>query len=277
MLARSTLDLIDCCLPPSWHPENDHRRAGSRKARLLREADRAAASRRDAHGRCGKRAGKLLLIGHVLPVLSRVQVRLRGRRRRPLWAAAGRAFPADHLGSRLAARLLQPGESRRGRCSTCTVHDAHFHPLAVRNAEGRADGRHDARRSGETGSRRSSSQIRRRMVTATSGVIDQQGRPFTHATRYLEKATLFFVTWPCRGRRRGRAGDGAARKTTRCCAEAERRAGPTDAFFGELSEVVRESAPKTPSPLLAGELARDPWCSARSRRSRSVKGRAVKV
>ena len=32
-----------------------------------------------------------------------------------------------------------------------------------------------------------------RMVTATSGVIDQQGRPFTHAYEiYLEKATLFF-------------------------------------------------------------------------------------
>ena len=32
-----------------------------------------------------------------------------------------------------------------------------------------------------------------RMVTATSGVIDQQGRPFTHAYEiYLEKATLLF-------------------------------------------------------------------------------------
>ena len=32
-----------------------------------------------------------------------------------------------------------------------------------------------------------------RMITATCGVIDQQGRPFTHAYEiYLEKATLFF-------------------------------------------------------------------------------------
>ena len=32
-----------------------------------------------------------------------------------------------------------------------------------------------------------------RIVTATSGVIDQQGRPFTHGYEiYLEKATLFF-------------------------------------------------------------------------------------
>ena len=161
MLADPTLDLIDCCLPPSWHAKATIAALEGGQARLLREADRAAAGRRHAHGRCGPAGGQAAVDRPRVALLPRVQVRLRGHHRRQVRAAAGRAFQADHLRSRLAARLLQPGEGRRADARSARSRRP-FHPPAVRNAEGGADGRHDARRGGRAVHARSSSTIRRR-------------------------------------------------------------------------------------------------------------------
>jgi hypothetical protein len=88
-----------------------------------------------------------------------------------------------------------------------------------------------------------------RMVTAASGVIDQQGRPFTHAFEiYLERATLQFdmgmplTVYDDKGKtRQPKLGSG----------------DPVDAFTAELREAVRAVRTNVPSPLLAGALARD--------------------
>ena len=53
--------------------------------------------------------------------------------------------------------------------------------------------------------------------------------------------------------------------------------GPTDAFIAELSEVVRAVRTNTPSPLLAGELARDAVVLCQKQTESIVKRRAVKV
>ena len=109
------------------------------------------------------------------------------------------------------------------------------------------------------------------MVTATSGVIDQQGRPFTHAYEiYLEKATLFFdyMALPA-------VGDAAVPVTVlldngKVLRPKLSGGGPTDAFFAELSEVVR--AVRSEHPFAPIGRRPGPRCrrrSARSRRSRS--------
>ena len=117
-----------------------------------------------------------------------------------------------------------------------------------------------------------------RMVTATSGVIGQQGRPFTHGFEiYLEKATLLFdyMALP-------KLGDALLPLTVLL---ADGRAlrpklgggDPTLAFVAELGEVVRSIRSNTASPLLAGELARDAVVLCQKQTESVLKGRAVKV
>jgi predicted dehydrogenase len=109
------------------------------------------------------------------------------------------------------------------------------------------------------------------VVTATSGVINQQGRPFTNGYEiHLERATLVFDSWM------GQpvtvlTGDGRVRhpKFT--------NGDEIDDFAAEMSEVVRCVRTETPSPLLDGELARDALILCHKETESVVRGRAVKV
>ena len=96
------------------------------------------------------------------------------------------------------------------------------------------------------------------LVTAASGVIYQQGRPFTHAYEiYLERATLLFDFAAIGG-----AGVLAMPVTvlTRDGRVLRPKLGggdPVDSFAAEIGEVVRCVRNNKPSPLLDGQLARD--------------------
>ena len=93
------------------------------------------------------------------------------------------------------------------------------------------------------------------VVTATSGVIDQQGRPFTHGFEiHLEKATLhyesaFFAdqaeTMPLKVLTD--KGDVVRPKVD--------GGDPVSAFVAEIKEVLRCVAANQPSPILSGDLA----------------------
>ncbi len=112
-------------------------------------------------------------------------------------------------------------------------------------------------------------------VTATSGVIDQQGRGFTHAFEiYLEEATLLYDSAVLSGK--GVAvmpltlltSDGKVRRP---------KLKAVDAFVAELSEATAAVASGRPSKLLSGELARDALVLCH-KQSQSVRtGRPVKV
>jgi hypothetical protein len=52
---------------------------------------------------------------------------------------------------------------------------------------------------------------------------------------------------------------------------------PVDAFVAELGEVVRSVRSNAPSPLLAGELARDAVILCHKQTESIRRGRAVKV
>jgi predicted dehydrogenase len=117
------------------------------------------------------------------------------------------------------------------------------------------------------------------LVTAASGVINQQGRPFTHAYEiYLERATLLFDA----------AGIGAdwvvgypvtvLSDTGRVLRPKLASGDPADvAFPAELKEVVRAIRTNTPSPLLAGELACDAVVLCQKQTQSVRTGRAVRV
>ena len=115
-------------------------------------------------------------------------------------------------------------------------------------------------------------------VSAATGVIDQQGRSFTHSFEiHLERATLLFdfaviagqgeMLMPCtllddRGKvKRPKLGSG----------------DPVDAFQGEIKEVVRAVRTGKPSPILNGDLARDAIVLCHKQTESVRKGKAVRV
>ena len=117
-----------------------------------------------------------------------------------------------------------------------------------------------------------------RMVTAAGGVIDQQGRPFTHAYEiYFEKATLFFSYAAL-----AKVGDAVTPLSVlldngKVLRPKLGSGDPPDAFVAELGEVLRAVRNNTPSPLLAGELARDAIVLCQKQTESVLRGRAVKV
>ena len=109
-------------------------------------------------------------------------------------------------------------------------------------------------------------------------MIDQQGRPFTHGYEiYLEGATLFFdyMAIP-------KLGDAVMPLTVLLKNGKVLRpklggGDPVDAFVAELGEVVRAVRSNAPSPLLAGELARDAVILCQKQTESVRRGKAVKV
>jgi hypothetical protein len=100
---------------------------------------------------------------------------------------------------------------------------------------------------------------RQLVVTSASGVINQQGRPFTHGFEiHLEKATLYFDLAVLAG--------GTLQITPLTVINGKGKADqpkmpPGDpmlsAFDAEIPEVVKSAADNKPSSLLSGSLARD--------------------
>lgn len=278
MLADEKLDLIDVCLPPSLHARvtiaalKAGKHVFCEKPIALSPADakQMVAAARKAH--------KLLMIGHVLPFL-------------PEYAFAYKAVTGGKYGKLLGGyfkRIISDPlwlpdfynpQTVGGPMLDLHVHDAHFirvlfgMPKAVQSVGSIR---------GEVVERFSTQFLfddPSLVVTATSGVIDQQGRAFTHAFEiYLEKATIIFdaagigkdwvVGYPVtvltdKGeviRPKLPAGDPAE-----------------IAFPPEIAEVVRAVRTGTPSKLLAGDLACDAVVLCQKQTQSVQRGRAVKV
>ena len=276
MLADPNLDLIDCCLPPSWHAKvtiaalKAGKHVFCEKPIALKAADGVRMV--DA----AKKAGKLLLIGHVLPFF-------------PEYKFAYDAITGGKYGQLLGGhfkRIISDPTwlpdfynpaTIGGPMLDLHVHDAHFirlicgMPKAVQTV---------GTMRGEVVERFTTQFIFDPpcTITATSGVIDQQGRPFTHAYEiYLEKATLFFDYAAV-----AKVGDAVTPVTVlldngKVVRPKLSGGGPVDAFYAELSEVVRAVRTDTPSPLLGGELARDAVVLCHKQTESLAKGRPVKV
>ena len=117
-----------------------------------------------------------------------------------------------------------------------------------------------------------------RMVTAASGVIDQQGRPFSHGFEmYFENATLLYDFSVIGGEptlsmpltvldSRGKA------------SRPKLAAGdPVDAFKSELTEVARSIKAGQESEVLGAELARDALVLCKKQEQSIKTRRSVKV
>ena len=277
MLADPSLDMIDVCLPPALHADvtiaalKVGKHVFCEKPIALEPADAKRMVK------AADRAGKQLMIGHVLPFF-------------PEFAFAYKAIAGGKYGKLLGGHfkrmisdpLWLPDfynpKTTGGPMLDLHVHDAHFirlvcgMPTSVQSVGSMR---------GEV-VERFSSQFRfedpELVVTATSGVIDQQGRPFTHAFEiYLAGATLLFdaaaigndwvVGYPVtvldnKGKvQHPKLGSG----------------DPCDAFVAELKEVVRAVRTGEPSPMLAGQLASDALILCQKQTQSVQRRRPVKV
>jgi predicted dehydrogenase len=274
LVADPNLDLIDVCLPPSLHAKVAIAALKAGKHVFCEKPIALGPADAKRMVDTARKAGKQLMIGQVLPFF-------------PEYKFAYQAITSGRYG-----RLLG-GHFRRiisdplwipdfynpntvgGPMIDLHVHDAHFIRLvcgmptwvqSVGSMRGEVV-------------ERFSTQFRfadpELVVTAASGVINQQGRPFVHGYEiYLERATLLFDSGGVIKEPAGAvplsvlSDDGKVKRP-------KLRSG--DAFVDEIREVIRAVRSQTPSKLLDGELARDAVVLCQKQTQSVRRGRPVKV
>ena len=228
--------------------------------------------------KAAEKAGKQILVGHVLPLL-------------PEYALARKAIAGGKYGKLLGGHFKRVISDPRwlkdffnpakvgGPLVDLHVHDAHFirllfgMPTAV-TSQGRLRG--DVVEYCVSQFQFADPSL---VVSAASGVINQQGRSFTHGFEiHLEKATLYFDLAVLAG--------GKLQITPLTLLDnkgrAEQPALPAGdpmllAFEAEIKEVAQSLKSGQPSALLSGELARDAivLCHKQTQAVRS--GKTVRV
>lgn len=278
LLRDPDVDLVDVCLPPALH--RDVTIAALRAGKHVFCEKPIALDARDAQRMvaAAERAGRQLCVGHVLPYFpeyayireladSRKFGRLVGGSFKrvvsnPLWIA--NYFDADAIG---------------GPMYDLHIHDAHF----IRLMFGMPNRVFAAGRLQGDVAKYFTSQFlydgkRPVAVTATSGVIDQQGRSFTQGFEiHFEQATVLFDFAVIRDKPVVLSPltvlDAAGKAT-------QPRLGSSDplrAFEGELKDVARAARDNRPAEMLDGTLARDAVVLCRKQLQSLQSGRVVKV
>ncbi|MDP2895766.1 MAG: Gfo/Idh/MocA family oxidoreductase [bacterium] len=277
LLAHANLDLIDICLPPSLHA--DVAVAALKAGKHVFCEKPIALNPTDAKRmvKAAEKAGKMLMIGHVLPFFPEYR------------------FAYDAITSRRYGKLLGMHVKRiisdplwlpdfynpavcGGPMIDLHVHDAHF----VRVVCGMPAAVHTVgSMRGEVAERFTTQFLFENpspMVSASCGVINQQGRPFTHGFEiYLERATLLFDAasigkdWVVAYPLTVFADDGELLRPTLSSTD------PCDPFVAEIKEVLHCIRTRKPSRLLAAQLACDAIVLCDKQTESLQRRRAVKV
>ncbi|MBX7165014.1 MAG: Gfo/Idh/MocA family oxidoreductase [Pirellulales bacterium] len=276
LAADPDLDVIDVCLPPALHPAATVAAFGGGKAVFCEKPIALSTAAAQKMVAAGERAQRPLMIGHVLPFF-------------PEYAFAYKAVTSGKYGRLLGGHFKRvisdplwlrdfwDPKKVGGPVLDLHIHDAHFirllcgMPTSV-TSNGRMRGE-----CVEFLSSQFQFADRDLAVTATSGVINQQGRGFTHGFEiHLQRATLLFDLAMY-------AGGNIATPLTVLTKDGkvlrpELGGGdPMDGFAAELTEVVRALRSGKPSPILSGDLARDALVMCQ-KESQSVRtGKPVKI
>ncbi|MFV1964144.1 MAG: Gfo/Idh/MocA family protein [Pirellulaceae bacterium] len=250
LAADPNVDMVDICLPPNLHASTSLAASRAGKHVLCEKAIALHVADAEAMINAANEAGKLLMIAHVLPFV-------------PEYHFAYQKIVRGEYGTLLGGNFIRlisdppwlkdfyDPNGCGGPMIDLHIHDAHFirlicgMPRAVRSV-GRMRGK-----VAEYFNSQFLFEDKDLVVTATSGVIYQQGRPFTHGYEiHLEKATLLFESFT-ETRLTVLDSDGEV-------IHPELGSGDMlEAFPLELAEAARCVEENTPSKLLDGTLARD--------------------
>ncbi len=257
LLADPEVDLVDVCLPPALHADVTLRALAADKHVFcekpisldVRDAKRMVAA--------AERAGKMLMVGHVLPLFPEYAYALKVVRSGRFGRLLGGNFKRVISNPKWLSGFFDP-KKIGGPMLDLHVHDAHFirllfgMPRAVFST---------GRMRGEVAEYFSTQfmwEDAALSVTAQCGVIEQQGRSFLHGFEiHLERATLVFEMAVLGDKPRTLMPLtvlGAGGKAT-----CPKLAGgdPMIAFGQEVKAVARSVHSGTVSPILDARLARD--------------------
>lgn len=274
LLANPKIDMVDICLPPGMHAMAAVKALKAGKHVFCEKPIALTAADAKKMVKTAESTGKQLLVGHVLPFFSEYQYALKLVQSGKYGKLLGGHFKRVISDPQWLPNFYDP-QKIGGPMLDLHVHDAHFIRLLF----------------GMPSSVYSTGRMRGEVaeffttqfgyddptlcVTATSGVIRQQGRSFTHSFEIqLEKATIMFESSVIDGKGELNmpvtllTADG---KVTR----PEFEAG--DAFAAEITEVAKSIRTGKPSAILNGQLACDALaiCDAETR---SVRGhKLVKI
>jgi predicted dehydrogenase len=276
LIQDPALDLLDITLPPNLHADVAIRalRAGKQVfcekplALIARDAARMQLAAR--------RAQRLLMVGHVLPFFPEYAWALRVIQSGRHGALRGGSFKRIISDPKWLPNFWS-AEKIGGPMLDLHVHDAHFirllfGPPSAVTSQGRLRGE-----LAEHWNTQYHFPNGKFAVCSTSGVIDQQGRPFNHGFEiHLQRATLAFDFAVFGG-----AGQYLCPPTL-----LEDRGGikrpklsgdPMDAFAAELREVVRCVRAAQVSDILSGDLAQDAIRICEAETASLRRGRTIRL
>ena len=278
MLGDPSIDLVDLCLPPNLHCEAALAALRAGKHVFVEKPMALTAAECDKMVTAAQKAGKQLLVGHVLPFLPEYDFARRAIASGKYGQLLGGHFKRVIADPQWIKDFFNPAKVG-GPLVDLHVHDAHFirllfgMPTAV-TSQGRMRG--DVVEYCVSQFQFADPSL---VVSSASGVINQQGRPFTHGFEiHLEKATLYFDLAVLAG---GKLQVTPLRMLDSKGKVQEPKMPPGDpmlmAFDAEIPEVVRAATSGQPSALLSGDLARDAivLCHKQTHAVRS--GKTVKI
>mgnify|MGYP002623800422 CR=1 FL=1 len=278
LLADDSIDMVDICLPPSLHADvavaalKAGKHVFCEKPMALKTAD----CRRMVQA--ADKANRLLHIGHVLPLL-------------PEYAFARKTIESGKYGRVLGGsfkRVISDPQWLKhfydpqrigGPMLDLHIHDAHFIRLLFGMPKSVVSSGRMRGEVVEYWNSLFSFEDETLAVHAQSGVINQQGRSFTHAYEiHLEKATLMFDF--------AVVGDQPVVAMPLTLLDHRGKATPVKlpegdpmlaAFENEIKEVAKCVKSGKASEILGAELARDAIILCQKQTESVVKGRAVKM
>jgi predicted dehydrogenase len=305
LLADPGVDVVDICLPPAMHAEATLAALKAGKHVFCEKPIAVSADDADRMVRAAKAADRQLLIGHVLPFFPEYDFALRTVQSGQYGRLLGGHFKRIISDPKWLADFYDP-QKVGGPVVDLHIHDAHFirvlcgMPQAVFST-GRTRGTAARMAGAERRPQPRASKVSaappqapgkgdavvdfvntqflfadpQLSVTASSGVLYQQGRAFTHAFEiYLEQAALLFDFAVIDGQ--GVVPMPLTVLTTddRVLRPELGSGDPIDGFVREINEVTRAIESGKPSALLDGNLARDALLLCH-RQSESVHARQV--
>ena len=268
------IDLIDICLPPALHGPVSIAASKAGKHVLVEKPIALEVGEARKMVQAAEKAGKLLMIGHVLPFF-------------PEYAQARKLIESGKYGRLLGGHFKRiisdplwlkdffDPHGAGGPLVDLHIHDAHFirlvcgMPKAVFST-GRMRGAvpefyETQFLYGEGGP----------AVTASGGVIRQQGRSFTHAFEiYLERATLLMDFAVIDGQPVAHCPFTILDSKGKVLRPAM---GEVDGFAEELADAVKAIKTGKPSAILAGSLALDALTLCQKQAESIRAGKMVKV
>ena len=276
LLADRQVDLIDICLPPALHAQTAIHALEAGKHVFCEKPIALTPADADRMVKAAQKAGRLLMIGHVLPFFPEYRFAYQTIRSGKYGELLGGHFKRV-ISDPLWIRDFYSPTVCGGPMVDLHIHDAHF----IRLIFGMPKAVHTVGRMRGEVAELFHTQFRFEdpalFATATSGVIYQQGRPFTHAYEiYLRRATLVFE-FAALGKNSAGTPVTVLTDQGRVLRPKLGSSDPVDAFVAEIEEVLRSVRSHRPSALLDGKLARDALVLGQRQTLSLVKQREVRV